>query len=274
MTDRVRLIRRATFASGHRYWREDLDADANRRIFGNWAAPYNHGHNYTLACTVEGSMDPRAQWVVDIKEIDRELKARVVALYDQKSINDQVPGFETRAPTMENILLDIGRRLSGLHPKVALVRLELQETPRLKAELDMNKPTEIVLTRTYEFAAAHRLHVPTLSEQENRDLFGKCNNPMGHGHNYLLEVSVEGKPDPESGMAVDLAELDRIVNAEIVDRYDHKSLNDDVPEFAGRNPSSEVVTQEIFRRLDAALPWTLVRVRLHETARNAFEVGR
>lgn len=129
------------------------------------------------------------------------------------------------------------------------------------------------LTRIYEFAAAHRLDAPSLSPAENIALFGKCNNPAGHGHNYLLEVTVQGVPDPQTGMLVDIEALDRTVHELVVDRYDHKNLNSDIPEFTNMNTTSEIVTQTIFSRLAGQVPAKLHRVRLHETARNIFEVN-
>lgn len=151
--------------------------------------------------------------------------------------------------------------------------MRLEETPVLAGEWTMTDAGEkLTLSRTYEFAAAHRLHDPALTEQENLDLFGKCNNPAGHGHNYLVEVTVSGAPDAESGMMLDLEALDAVVDREVVERYDHRNLNVDLPEFQGVNPTSEVVALEIFRRLDGQVPGKLERVRLHETARSVFEV--
>src|SRR5882672_3395652 len=126
----------------------------------------------------------------------------------------------------------------------------------------------VLLTRKIEFAASHIYHNPNFSAEENRRIFGKCNNPAGHGHNYTLEVTVEGEPDPRTGMMVDLGLLDQTVEELVVDRYDHKHLNEDIPEFKDRTPTSEVIAEEIFRRLDGKLPAQLYRVRLHETARN------
>jgi 6-pyruvoyltetrahydropterin/6-carboxytetrahydropterin synthase len=145
--------------------------------------------------------------------------------------------------------------------------------PLLYGELTLD-PRKMTITRVYEFAAAHRLHSPSLSHEENLALFGKCNNEAGHGHNYLLEVSVEGEPDPVTGMMVDLEALDNTIEELVVERYDHKNLNVDLPEFTDRPTSSEVLTQEIYARLDGRLPAPLVRVRLHETARNIFEVTK
>src|SRR5436305_2627225 len=103
-----------------------------------------------------------------------------------------------------------------------LARLRLEETFR-----DWVEKTEhaMRITRCYEFAAAHRLHSPLLSEAENQALYEKCNNRFGHGHNYGLEVTVEGEPDPNTGAIIAHAELDRIVDEEVFARYDHKHLN-------------------------------------------------
>jgi 6-pyruvoyltetrahydropterin/6-carboxytetrahydropterin synthase len=151
-----------------------------------------------------------------------------------------------------------------------MVSLRLEEMPTLFGELENDKMT---LTRSYEFAASHRLDSPALSPAENVELFGKCNNAAGHGHNYILEVTVEGQPDEKTGMMVDLEAMDSAVNESVVDRYDHKNFNEDLPEFAGKMTTSEVIAQEIFNRLQTAVPAKLNRIRLWETARNMFEVS-
>ena len=110
-----------------------------------------------------------------------------------------------------------------------------------------------------------------MSTEQNIQLFGKCNNAAGHGHNYILEVTVEGVPDEKTGMIADLGEIDRVVEQEVVDRYDHKHLNVDIPEFAGKNPTTEVVTKMIWQRLNGKLPAQLHKVLVRETARNIFE---
>jgi 6-pyruvoyltetrahydropterin/6-carboxytetrahydropterin synthase len=271
----VRLTRRVTFSSGHRYWIPALSEGENRALFGQWANPFNHGHNYVLEVTTEGVIHPENGMVVNIKTIDDILKRDIVSQFDQRSINDQIPHFQSRASSLENILLYIRDQLGNLPTEARLAHLKLEEMPTLWAELDLTTNPEIMtLTRTYEFAASHRLHNPILSETENDELYGKCNNPAGHGHNYILEVTVQGKPDPKTGFLCDLAALDEAVNEKVVDRYDHKNFNVDLPEFKGRMTTSEIVAQEIWERLDGQLPATLSRVRLHETARNIFEVSR
>jgi 6-pyruvoyltetrahydropterin/6-carboxytetrahydropterin synthase len=129
------------------------------------------------------------------------------------------------------------------------------------------------LTRIYEFCASHRLYSQNLTEEENQRNFGKCANLHGHGHNYLLEVTVEGEIDERTGMIADIFELDRVVNLEVVDRYDHKNFNEDLEEFKSLNPTSEVITQMIWNRLKNAAPARLVRIRLQETARSVFEIS-
>jgi 6-pyruvoyltetrahydropterin/6-carboxytetrahydropterin synthase len=268
----VRLARRISFSSGHRYWFSSRSADENRSLFGRWASPYNHGHNYVLEVTAEGHVVPENGMVVNIKEIDDVLRDRIKTKFDQRSINDEVPEFGDLSPTVENLLLYIRNQLHDLPGHARLVGLKLEETPLLYGEWHAGQETPLTITRVYEFAASHRLHAAGLTSDENLALFGKCNNPAGHGHNYMLEVTVGGQPDERTGMLVDIEALDRVVNEQIVDRYDHRNLNQDLPEFAGKNPTSEVVALQIFASLKDVLPAKLVRVRLHETARNVFEV--
>lgn len=271
----VKLCRKVTFSSGHRYWFDHLSEEENRALFGKWASPYNHGHNYTLYVTVEGHVQPDTGMVVNIKRIDDLLKERVVKVFDQKSINDEIPHFRKISSTLENVLLYVREILSELPDGARLTGLKLEELPTLWAELKEEKEGWIMtLTRTYEFAASHRLHIPQLSDDENVALFGKCNNPSGHGHNYVLEVSVSGELDPTTGMMVDLMALDDAVNEHVVERYDHKNLSVDLEEFRGRAATSEVVAQEIWIALDGNVPGTLERVRIFETPRSSFEVSR
>lgn len=127
----------------------------------------------------------------------------------------------------------------------------------------------MLVTRKIEFSAAHVCRVPQLSEEENRRLFGPAANPNGHGHNFVLEVSVEGAPDPVTGMVLDLKDLKDLLNREIVALYDHRFLNYEVPPFDRVNPTAENIAREIWRRLKPALDTQgrkLRQVRLYETA--------
>jgi 6-pyruvoyltetrahydropterin/6-carboxytetrahydropterin synthase len=127
------------------------------------------------------------------------------------------------------------------------------------------------LTRRYAFAAAHRLHSPRLSAEENARLYGKCNNPHGHGHNYALEVTLGGPVHPQSGMVANVAELDAFVQREVLEPFGHRNLNADVPAFRECVPTTENLCVEIFRRLQRFPGARLRRVRVEETGNNTFE---
>src|ERR1017187_9568029 len=125
--------------------------------------------------------------------------------------------------------------------------------------------------RRYTLSASHRLHTDALSAEENRATYGKCNNPHGHGHNYVVEVMVGGAVDPETGMVVDMAALDEVVRARVIERFDHANLNLD-PLFANRVPTTENLSSAVFALLKDALPaGKLERVRVEETENNFFE---
>lgn len=122
------------------------------------------------------------------------------------------------------------------------------------------------LTRKIEFSAAHYYNNPAFTPEENRRIFGKCNNPHGHGHNYVLEVTVEGEPDAATGMVLDLKELKEILQREIIERMDHRFLNYEVPELAGKIPTSENIAVVIWNLLEPKIAkGKLHRVRLYET---------
>jgi 6-pyruvoyltetrahydropterin/6-carboxytetrahydropterin synthase len=127
------------------------------------------------------------------------------------------------------------------------------------------------LGRRYRFAASHRLHSPQLSEEENCRVFGKCNNPHGHGHNYVLEVSLSGDVDPATGMIANLSDLDAFVDRQVLEEFDHKSLNEDVAAFRDQVPTTENLCIEIFRRMKTFPHAKLERIRVEETGNNSFE---
>lgn len=127
------------------------------------------------------------------------------------------------------------------------------------------------LTRRYIFSASHRLHSDQFSDEQNRTVYGKCNNPHGHGHNYSLEVTVSGQVDAKTGMVYDLAALDGTVKGEVLDRFDHENLNSRT-EFRDLVPTTENLGELIFNILQQSLHGVhLEKVRLEETMMNSFE---
>ncbi len=137
----------------------------------------------------------------------------------------------------------------------------------------------IRLTRRYGFSASHRLHTTALTDRENTELYGKCNNPCGHGHNYVLDVSVAGPVDRRTGRVVNVAALDRLVEERILSQLRHKNLNTEAAGLAGPVPTTESLALRIRSALDegwrGAFPHgtpRLDRIRVHETRKNIFEV--
>jgi 6-pyruvoyltetrahydropterin/6-carboxytetrahydropterin synthase len=136
------------------------------------------------------------------------------------------------------------------------------------------------ITRRYRFSASHRLHSPDLSASENQRLYGKCNNPFGHGHDYILEVTAEGRADPQSGLILELPRLDRLIEQKVLHTFANRNINLDIAEFASVVPTTENMALMISRLLQQN--WIafigknssarVVRVHLQETDRNGFEV--
>ena len=133
-------------------------------------------------------------------------------------------------------------------------------------------PPHVTITRRLHFSAAHRVHSPALSEEENRRIFGKCNNPNWHGHNYILDVSVRGAVDERTGYVVDLTRVKEIVQQHVVDKVDHRNLNLEVDFLRGIIPTTENVVVAFWRVLEPVLrPAKLTRLVLWETVNNYVE---
>ena len=132
--------------------------------------------------------------------------------------------------------------------------------------------SDVTVTRRLQFNAAHRVHNPALSDEENARLFGKCNNPNWHGHNYTLDVSVTGPIDARTGYVVDLGALKRLVEERVVDQIDHRNFNLDVPFMRNVIPTSENIIVAIWRELEPAIrPGRFTRLALWETPNNYVE---
>jgi 6-pyruvoyltetrahydropterin/6-carboxytetrahydropterin synthase len=130
--------------------------------------------------------------------------------------------------------------------------------------------TKAYLGRRYHFAASHRLHVDAYDDARNRDVYGKCNNPYGHGHNYTVEIVVAGAVDATTGMVCDLGALDAFANTNLVSVFDHMNLNT-LANFAQRVPTTENLCIEVYNIFKGFTGAKLERVRVEETANNSFE---
>ena len=213
----VYLTRKAEFSASHYYHNPAFTAEENQRIFGKCNNPNGHGHNYTLEVTVKGEVDPRSGFVVDLKQLKDVLNREVLDGMDHRFLNKEVPEFLTRIPTTENLAIVIWQRLAPQAEDGAIAsRARVRNAGSVRGFL--RRSMKAHLTRRYRFSASHRLHSDAMSDEENAATYGKCNNPHGHGHNYVLEVTVSGPVDNSTGMVCNLVDLDGFVQREIVDR--------------------------------------------------------
>lgn len=133
----------------------------------------------------------------------------------------------------------------------------------------------VLVTRRETFNAGHRLYNPDFTDERNWEVFGKCSNPSGHGHNYVLEVTVTGEVDPQTGYVMDLGELSEVIQKRIIDDVDHRNLNVDVEWLRGRIPTAETMASAFWERLNSHLPpGALHSVVVRETEKNWAEVRR
>ncbi|OMP67503.1 6-carboxytetrahydropterin synthase [Domibacillus epiphyticus] len=262
------LSRKMFFSAVHSYRIDEWSEEKNKTVFGLCSNPSGHGHDYRLEVMVKGKLDKTSGIVVNITDIDKVVKSFVQDELDGKFLNKEHKYFQEKIPTTEVIVDYIWNSLDGKIDHCDLHKIRLYENDFLYSE---KEDEEVVrLTRKYHFCTAHRLHSNQLSDEENMELFGKCNNPYGHGHNYYLEVTVSGKPDPITGMTANIADIDSLVEKEIMQKFDHKHLNLDTEEFKELNPTSENVTVVIWDLLSSELK-NLYKIGLYETEKNYFE---
>jgi len=230
------------------------------------------GRYYELTFTLLGVPDPRTGYIVGIQEIDAGARSQIIPEIGRRCL-------ETPTAEPARVLLDLWPIAQRAMPR-PLARIEWALTPTYRVEIavpDASQPPERVLIRQkFDFAAAHRLHVSGLSAEENRSIFGKCNNPNGHGHNYQVEPAIS-IPVAQTD-SFDLSELEALVDTAVIEPFDHKHLNDDTAEFnesaGGVIPSVEriamVCHERLTRAIGAAMPGARVEhVTVWETDRTS-----
>ena len=244
--------------------------DGNATCQNSWAgsserdavAPF-----WVLRAVIDGPVAPQTGYLCDIKEIDAVLRTEVLPqLVAEKSSE---PGLAALASRLVGAASTAAAQLPS---PTKLLSLELSLSPYTKLAISTGALQMIELTHAYEFSAAHRLSCKDLSDEENRRIFGKCSNPNGHGHNYVLEVTVTGPLDEATGTVTDLGHLDRIVRERVVEPFDHKHLNVELAEFATLNPTVENIALVVWNRLvDALDRCRLAKVRVWETPKTYAE---
>lgn len=264
----VYATRRFEFSASHRYWRDEWTAEENERVFGKCTSPYGHGHNYTLDVTITGTLDERTGMVMNMTELKALVNA-VLEDFDHKHLNEDTPYFKELIPTTENIVRVLWRLIAAKLPADArLAHLRLYEMSDLWADYDGS--AEASFARSYSFSAAHRLHAPALSDDENKAVYGKCNNPNGHGHNYSLEVTVVGPIDNATGMVIDLVELDRQVHA-VLEPLNFHHLDKELDAFIDKPSTAENIIVYLWGELAPRFEGQLQHLKLWETKKNVFE---
>jgi 6-pyruvoyltetrahydropterin/6-carboxytetrahydropterin synthase len=222
-----------------------------------------------------GGLDANGM-VLNLSDVKHAIRSEVTEQLDFRFLNEAWPEFDVTnpegcLPTTEALVRIIWSRLANQLP---LVALRLYESSGLWADY-LGQTMDAYLTIRTHFAAAHRLARPELSQEENEQIYGKCARPHGHGHNYLVDVTVRGSIDPRTGMVCDLAALQRLVSDLVVEPFDHTFLNKDVAHFADCVPTAENIALHIVDRLSTpvrAIGAQLHKVRLQESPNNAAEV--
>ena len=228
----------------------------------NWVAPH-----LVLRCEIEGNVDPSTGYLCNIKVVDELLRSIVTRRLIQK-----YDGTQTAESMIRTVYRELVSEWSH-SAKIVAVRLALSPFLSYSIVCEGNMhPSAIQLTQQFEFSAAHRLHCHELSDEKNLELFGKCNNPNGHGHNYVVEVTISREVDSDRGQVIALHEFESTVKRLVVDRLDHKHLNEDEAYFQQVNPSVENIAIAIFDWLNGQFGSAeLTNVKVFETPKTCAE---
>lgn len=253
------------FCAARRTLSPHLDGAANQALFG--AAIGLHGHSYRLRVTWAGEVDATRGVIVPEGEVQDALGSLREEL-DHRYLNDEVGALRGGPVTTEWLARHAFRRLRQVLP---VVRTRLWELSWLSAEYLGGEQARLVVESS--FRAAHRLHAPQLDEAANRALYGKCNNPTGHGHRYVVEAACGGGLDPVSGTVADLGEVQRALEDSLAP-WQMVHLDEETSDFCDRPSTSENIVVTLWPRLEGALGGRLGRLRLWETENNRFTLRR
>jgi 6-pyruvoyltetrahydropterin/6-carboxytetrahydropterin synthase len=253
------------FSAGGRTISPELSAAENERLFGE--ATRIHGHNYRCRVTFRrGSLDPSTP-LIRFEDVEACLAA-IRSELDYRDLNTEVPALSRSAVTTETLAMLILERCKSAGPAH---RVRLHERDDFFAEAWQDGG--LFLGMRTPFFAAHRLHVKSLSGDENLALYGKCNNPGGHGHQYLVEATVGGEFDRRSGTLANFAGIRDAVAAATAP-WENRHLDFETGDFSESVSTGENIVRVLWPRLDAGLGQQLVRLRLWETPNNRFTLRR
>ena len=269
------ITRKACFSASHRYWLPELSEEENSACFGPCALAPGHGHNYELIVSMAGQLNKYGM-VLNLSNVKHAIKEEITSQLDFRFLNNAWPEFDISKPsgslpTTESLIRVIWMRLK---PHLPIIALRLYESPKLWSDYLGNSMDAYLTVRTH-FAAAHRLAREDLPQKENEKIFGKCARPNGHGHNYLVDITVRGKINPRTGMICDLSALQKLIDDLIVEKFDHTFLNKDIEYFSKCVPTAENIALHISDQLNKPIKnigAQLHKIRLQESPNNAAEV--
>lgn len=254
---------------------DDLGTSEAKNSWAGWPSTNAVVPSLVLRCMIEGEPDSNSGYLCDVSLIDELLRS---------ISTDLLICHPQRFPTGELMVRGIyGEFLKRWNHNSRLISISLATNPYLEfsiiLEQNMNLTADddvtVQLTQQFEFSAAHRLHCSQFSDEKNQQLFGKCNNRAGHGHNYVLDITLSNQVDKLTGSIFPLGKFETIVKEQVIDRLDHKHLNHDVDHFSDLNPSVENIAAAVFEWLDGHFgEATLERVRVYETPKTWAECGR
>lgn len=224
------------------------DSTARDNTFAAWPAMRGLGRYYELTLLCCGEADRDTGYFINIKHIDIAVRKHLLPIL-RHAIQDEAAAANT---PMGGLLSEL---LKAAQPALdrSVKELRLMLTPTLSLAIEAKQMKSVLIKQQYEFSAAHRLNVPSYDAERNREIFGKCNNLAGHGHNYRIEV-VARCPINEHGRTIEFSDLDTAVNTHVIEPLDHKHLNQDVPQFESMNPSVEHIVQVIWELLKDHMP--------------------
>ena len=242
-----------------------LGAEENARLFG--PATSIHGHNYRARLTFRSEQSQDKAPLVGYDEINVCIRA-LRGEFDHRYLNEDVIGLKDRPITTESLAKYIFERVTAMMP---LHRVRLHERSDFFAEAWTDNT--IFLGLRAPFHAAHRLHTATLSDHENTKLYGKCNNPTGHGHRYLTETTIGGDYDKRSGTLYDFVALNNAIH-ESIEPWQDRHLDLETDDFRLGPSTGENIVRVLWPKIDSRVNQQLVRLRLWETPNNRFTLRR
>lgn len=249
----VTLTRTVRFSINPHPPEKGKDSARARNTFSAYPSMRGLGRHYEMLVACRAEPDAVTGYAVDIHEIDRAVRDAALPVINAacRAAPETEPG-----EMLPRLWPRLNEALNG-----RLTALTWRLSPFYSVSMEAPQMSTVLLRQQFEFAAAHRLHAPTLTGAQNREIFGKCNNPSGHGHNYRVEPQVAVKLDSTGRQKFLLTDLERITDEVVLQRFDHKNLNRDLPEFASQNPSVENIARTIYEALAPAISGAGAKLR-------------